>query len=83
MDKKIRLPREGFIDDKDAEGLVSLPTDDDGGPYSSMVVSGTGTDAAAWPDYLRPTEGSGLGRFVTTAEGMPQRLNNWKTSVFL
>ena len=29
MDKKIRLPRENFIDDKDAEGLVSLPTDDD------------------------------------------------------
>jgi hypothetical protein len=29
MDKKIRLPREGFIDDKDPEGLVALPTDDD------------------------------------------------------
>lgn len=29
MDKKIRLPRENFIDDKDAEGLVSMPTDDD------------------------------------------------------
>ncbi|HEU5205496.1 MAG TPA: hypothetical protein VFU17_14490 [Candidatus Limnocylindrales bacterium] len=29
MDKKIRLPRENFIDDKDAESLVSLPTDDD------------------------------------------------------
>ena len=29
MDKKIRLPRESFIDDKDAEGLVALPTDDD------------------------------------------------------
>ena len=29
VDKKIRLPKEGFIDDKDAEGLVSLPTDDD------------------------------------------------------
>ena len=29
MDKKIRLPREAFIDDKDPEGLVAMPTDDD------------------------------------------------------
>lgn len=29
MDKKIRLPRESFIDDKDPEGLVAMPTDDD------------------------------------------------------
>ena len=29
MDKHIKLPKESFIDDKDAESLVDLPTDDD------------------------------------------------------
>ena len=29
MNKNIKLPRESFIDDKDAESLVELPTDDD------------------------------------------------------
>ena len=29
MNKNIKLPKESFIDDKDAESLVELPTDDD------------------------------------------------------
>ena len=29
MDKHIKLPKEGFIDDKDIEGSGLLPTDDD------------------------------------------------------
>jgi hypothetical protein len=50
VDKKIRLPRENFIDDKDAEGLVSLPTDDD--------VEGHASDFTVLP----PPPGFGLNR---------------------
>jgi hypothetical protein len=50
MDKKIRLPREGFIDDKDAQELVDLPTDDD--------VEGHASDFTVLP----PPPGLGLNR---------------------
>ena len=50
MDKHIKLPREGFIDDKDIEGSGLLPTDDD--------VEGHTSDFSVLP----PPPGFGLDR---------------------
>ena len=54
MDKKIRLPRESFIDDKDPEGLVAMPTDDD--------VEGHGQTGPEDFTVLPPPPGFGLNR---------------------
>ena len=57
MDKKIRLPRESFIDDKDPEGLVEMPTDDD--------VEGHARISPTTPEdftVLPPPPGFGLNR---------------------
>ena len=50
MDKKITLPKGSFIDDKDPEGLVAMPTDDD--------VEGHASDFTVLP----PPPGFGLNR---------------------
>ena len=55
MDKKIRLPRESFIDDKDPDGLVELPTDDD---VEGHRVGNTPEDFTVLP----PPPGFGLNR---------------------
>ena len=45
MNKNIKLPKESFIDDKDAESLVALPTDDD--VETSVVVASNSPNRAA------------------------------------
>ena len=54
MDKNIKLPKEGFIDDKDIDGSGLLPTDDD--------VEGHGLTEPDDFSVLPPPPGFGLAR---------------------
>jgi len=54
MDKNIKLPKEGFIDDKDIDGSGLLPTDDD--------VEGHGLTEPDDFSVLPPPPGFGLDR---------------------
>jgi hypothetical protein len=54
VDKHIKLPKEGFIDDKDIDGSGLLPTDDD--------VEGHGLNKPDDFSVLPPPPGFGLDR---------------------
>lgn len=60
MDKKIRLPRARFIDDKDPEGLVAMPTDDEDVEGHRQIIRNT--NAPEDFTVLPPPPGFGLNR---------------------